>query len=99
MKPKLDHSEDAPWMCAKCGYLMDANVVSEGPHVEPEEGDLSICLNCADVYWREGTKWRPIKPAEWASLPLEQRREIIGLTLVHRRVITEDLNKGRGGRA
>ncbi len=98
MSPKLEHTVDAPWMCSGCGYMMDACAPLEGENVAPETGDVSLCMNCGRVYWREGRSWRPITEVERASLEPESRRELT-LAEFHRgRVIKEDL-AAKPGRA
>jgi uncharacterized protein with PIN domain len=78
-------------MCVGCGYMMDASLPVLGENSAPETGDLSLCMNCGNLYWREGAKWRPITPAEHASLEPQTRQEL-ALVKVHRaRVIKEDL--------
>jgi uncharacterized protein with PIN domain len=98
MTSKLDHNVEPAWMCVACGYMMDASAPTKGEKSTPETGDLSLCMNCGKVYWREDAKWRPITPAEYASLEPETHREI-ALANSHRgRVIRVDL-AAKPGRA
>ena len=44
MTTKLD-----PDYCPKCGLLCDAVSDPEGSDSKPQEGDISICINCAKL--------------------------------------------------
>ena len=44
MTTKLD-----PDYCPKCGFLCDAVSDPEGLDSKPQEGDISICINCAKL--------------------------------------------------
>ena len=44
MTTKLD-----PDYCPKCGFLCDAVSDPEGSDSKPQEGDISICINCAKL--------------------------------------------------
>jgi hypothetical protein len=87
------------WMCAVCGYVMDAASPSIGAFAIPKEDDLSLCINCGLVYVRHGNAWVPMTKAERLSLDDEDRESIAELRRARSAVIREDLIKGRGGRA
>ena len=86
---------DRTWMCLTCGYAMDRAAPMGGRRAVPEEGDLSICINCAAPYTREGNAWRAI------DLPPKLRRDLALAMIASRKVRFErgtDLSK-RDGRA
>jgi hypothetical protein len=70
------------WLCANCGYAMNAATSMRGPHV-PKPGDLSLCFNCAALYVLDDGRWRPPTAQEEAGLDDDMRREIAA----HRRVL------------
>lgn len=86
-----------PWLCHKCGYLMDAASPMTGL-AAPKENDLSLCLNCGALYVLHSERWTPITPAEREGLVPELRRELTGMEMVRQQTIDRDLSK-RGGRA
>lgn len=64
-----------PWSCVKCGYVMDAASAAEGDAL-PDEGDLSVCLRCAEPYVLESHRWRPLTDDELMAMSLDQKKEI-----------------------
>jgi hypothetical protein len=96
-----DTTRERPWMCVRCGYLMSAATpFDRGHHEPPDEGDLSICLNCALPYVREDGRWRAMTGKDWDGLVPEERRELLMAIHEQRTVIQGDLRKReRGGRA
>ena len=97
-----DAFREPPWMCARCGYLMDAAIAFDDGDgcVTPADGDLSLCMNCALPYVRAGIEWRVMTTPELLVLPAPLRRKIaqasvaVWLVRSHRGT---DLSK-RGGR-
>jgi Fe-S-cluster-containing dehydrogenase component len=86
-------------MCSGCGYVMDActNFTAD---VVPREGDMSLCMNCATVYFRRGGAWAPATVFELAVLSPEEARDLALHIRAQRRVIGRDLMAGkRSGRA
>jgi len=65
-----------PWRCSKCGYQMDA-ASSAFEDALPELGDVSVCLNCAELYILNlGNYWRPITDDELIAMPLEEKKKV-----------------------
>lgn len=92
---------DRTWMCLTCGYAMDRAAPMGGRRAVPEEGDLSICINCAAPYTREGNAWRAMTKQEVIDLPPKLRSDLALAMLASRKVRLErgtDLSK-RDGRA
>ena len=87
-----------PWMCSRCGYLMDATAPADGPPQRPEQGDISVCMNCGMPYTLKGDAWRLMTAAELGCLTMEERRELALAQLAQSRAGFPDLAK-RGGRA
>jgi ribosomal protein S27AE len=85
------------WMCSGCGYVMDAVSPLGSEPVEPDEDDISLCLNCGAVYTRHADRWMPATPAEHAEFPPDVKREIAEFQITRSRVVRENL-ADRGGR-
>lgn len=91
-------NREPPWLCVQCGYLMDASSSTTGMNRLPNHGDVSLCLNCAAIYRREASRWRPITDKELKRLSAGAVLKIVVLT-------RQILNKGapdlttRDGRA
>ncbi len=85
-----------PWLCHKCGYMMDAASHMREP-VTPKEHDLSLCLNCGALYVLHSERWTPITPAERDGLDPELKRELTEMEIARQLTIDRDLSK-RGGR-
>jgi hypothetical protein len=96
-----DTTREPPWMCVGCGYVMDAaSPVDRSHHEPPDEGDLSICLNCAGPYVRERGLWRQMNTADWHGLTPEARDALVDAIQAQSRTIDRDLRKNeKGGRA
>ena len=95
----IDANRDKPWMCWRCGYMMDATTVAKGANTAPAEGDTSVCINCGALFCRTVDRWRPMTPAEYAGLDAATQDQLRQVLEVRVRVIRNDLTKGRGGRA
>lgn len=62
--------------CLRCGYRMDA---SSGINQDdaPEEGDVTVCLACGDLYaFDAALRLRPVPQDELTALPEDVRRAI-----------------------
>jgi hypothetical protein len=91
-------TRSAPWMCARCGYLMDAASPADGGDAAPKQGDLSICLNCGEPYTLDHKRWRKLTAAEFVALAPEERRELVLAQQAQAAAGIPDLAR-RGGRA
>jgi hypothetical protein len=87
-----------PWMCVRCGYLMDCTDTADGSHEAPKQGDISLCLNCGARYALRGDAWSLMTAAEFSSLTPQERCELTMAELARTRASLPDLAK-RGGRA
>jgi hypothetical protein len=87
-----------PWMCSRCGYLMDCTDAVRGPPKPPREGDLAVCMNCGMPYYLRAGAWHVLTAAELATLTMEERRELALAQLSQARAGLPDMSK-RGGRA
>jgi len=86
-----------PWMCVQCGYMMDAASHMK-KDVTPDEGDLSICLNCGKTYKLKDRKWIEATSDEMNTLSRDLKLEIFEIQIARRAVVNTDLSK-RNGRA
>ena len=84
-------------MCGACGYMMDAASAMRSDAV-PDEGDLSICMNCGETYTLDAGRWRKSTAAELAGLSPETRRDLTEHQMARAAVPMPDLSR-RGGRA
>ena len=73
-----------PWQCGRCGHWMDAaSHVTE--KIVPKEGDISVCVACAEPYKLYGDCWVPLSDDELISLTLEEKRDLSRLQLALRK--------------
>ena len=100
-----DAFREPPWMCHRCGYLMDAAFVAldntGDSRTDPADGDLSLCMNCGAPFHRVAGAWQPMTPAQVMTLGPVMRRDLaLGMVAIAkvRRITGTDLAK-RGGRA
>lgn len=84
-----------PWLCARCGYMMDAASPASPLErdISPGEGDISICLNCGAHYSLRAGKWAPLAPAERERLPAELKAELLRFEIARLAVVDRDLSK------
>jgi hypothetical protein len=64
------------WACDKCGYVMDSAWSIRNDEALPREGDLTCCLQCAELYILHGIRWLPISDDELIDLPLDLKKNI-----------------------
>ncbi len=87
-----DSTREPPWLCLGCGYMMDACAPIEGTG-SPDEGDLTLCLNCGALHVRHGVRWLPITPAEREAIDPEQKADLALYEAARRRVVSIDLTR------
>lgn len=75
------------WDCVFCGYTMDAidSVTDDDPQ-DANDGDIAVCLRCAEVYTLHGTKFEPITDDELIELPLEVKEKLSLIQLAIRNI-------------
>lgn len=92
-----------PYTCRDCGYGPDtaASTVDDG--VGPEQGALSLCLNCGALsLFQPDMTQRPLTDDEWAALPAETLQHIARIETNRRRMfggVLGNLTKKKKGRA
>jgi hypothetical protein len=79
--------------CLKCGYLYEsATHMTE--EARPNEGDISICLNCGAVaIFNKDLSLRCPTPDEQSVITMNS--EVTQLQIARAHVVTEDLRKPR----
>lgn len=82
-----------PWLCSRCGYLMDCTDTADGSPQAPEQGDVSLCMNCGAPYTLKGDAWRLMTSAELADLTPQERRELTMAEMARTRANLPDLAK------
>jgi hypothetical protein len=61
------------WACSKCGYVMSAAWDTENGESLPSEGDLAICVNCAEPHILDRHRWRALTDDELIDLSLDMK--------------------------
>ena len=75
-------TEFPPWRCPNCGYLMDglkalADILDDNDtDRRPGEGDLCLCLDCAEPYILHSGKFVPITDDELIDMPADMKKEM-----------------------
>ena len=85
-----------PWLCERCGYLIDLADAIDDSGNTPQPGDLLLCMNCATPYTLEGTAWRLMSPIEIAALAPEERRALASAANALARARLPDLTADDG---
>ena len=76
----------APFACWNCGKVMDAASHVDGKSV-PKDGDVSVCLACAEVMILDDGTWRRITDDELIEMPLEDKKILSGMQQLVREFI------------
>lgn len=79
-----------PWMCWRCGYMMDAASHCDGKSV-PVEDDVAMCMNCGALYVLHSGRWSGITELERAALTPRQQGELRRHETARRSVIRVNL--------
>jgi hypothetical protein len=65
-----------PWNCPHCGYLMDSASHAADGDVVPAEGDVAVCINCAEPHTLAGGTWRALTDDELIDMTLEEKQAL-----------------------
>jgi len=65
-----------PWLCHRCGYMMDAASGVDN-HAVPKEDDVSFCLNCATPYVLHDSRWALATDQERRDFPDEIKQILV----------------------
>lgn len=77
--------------CARCGYVCNYSESLEDPSAVPQQGDITICINCGLAYILQVKNWVPMSDKDIAHLSPEARSCFEAFQRARRFVITEDL--------
>jgi hypothetical protein len=66
-----------PWLCQRCGYMMDAHSPIDDGEGSPEDGDAAICLNCGAPYEMRSGKWAALNAHEFEALDPQLRQDLL----------------------
>lgn len=91
----MQTNREPQWMCWHCGYSMDSSTNVTADH-GPEEGDISMCLNCGKLYFRHGEQWMPATSMEVATLSDHERRLIERMQRAREASVRVDLTRKDG---
>ena len=73
--------------CSNCGKEFDMHSNVEDESLEPEEGDISICLYCGEInQFKNGS----LELIDMAVLPEDTQKEIMKLEIARQNVMRED---------
>jgi hypothetical protein len=64
------------WTCTFCGYLMDAIEELEDENAEANEGDVCVCLKCANPYTLHDNKFVAMTDDELIELPADVKQKL-----------------------
>jgi hypothetical protein len=64
------------WHCTGCGNAMTAAAPPDDSDIVPTEGDLSICLHCAEPHQLKAGQWTALSDDELIALSLEEKQEM-----------------------
>jgi hypothetical protein len=77
-------------VCLKCGYKFEAASGAYDNAITPEEGDISVCLNCgAALVFNKDLSLRYPTPEEKAEITMN--KEVLQAQIVRAHVVTKDL--------
>ena len=82
-----------PWLCYRCGYMMDASTHMGKGDARPVEGDVSACINCGAPFVFHGSRWAPMTAAERVELDAKTRGKLAMLEVARRHVVRVDLSR------
>lgn len=87
----MRHNHEKPWPCLTCGYVMDSFSATDNQEVTPQEDDMSMCMNCGEIYVRRSASWELPTVDEVMSFPEELIQMIAKMKKHRATVITRDL--------
>ena len=89
-------AEFPPWRCFNCGYLMDgitalADIIDDNdvPRL-PGEGDLALCLDCAEPHILHDGKFVPLTDDELIDMPADQKKPMSDAQVAIRKMHAEE---------
>lgn len=88
---------DKKWKCTECSYSMDSATCPRDPTATPDDGDLTICLNCGHLYIRKTDTWVEPSVDDYLSLPQEIKAYIEKARRLRKEVVTKDLTQIQRG--
>lgn len=80
-----------PELCRSCGYLVSAVTGAFNEDAVPEEGDVTMCLNCGAPSQLRAGKWVAMTPGDVERLEPDMRAALCLAQESRRLVIREDL--------
>lgn len=72
------------WQCRRCGHWMDA-AIHATEKIVPKEGDLSVCVACAEPYHLVGESWVVLDDDDLINLTLKEKQDLSRLQLALRK--------------
>lgn len=80
--------------CPNCGEIIDSHTLIDGDTPEPDEGDISVCLLCGQMLWRESEEWRAMTNSELSKILASDKADIF-LRLL--RAVSEEMRGDKEG--
>lgn len=91
-----------PFLCQHCGYMANAVGTFDASEAGPQEGDLALCIDCAQPNILHGDTWCKLTGQEQAALDPEEKaaleRGTLAILQLHSTAGRPSGGK-RGGRA
>jgi hypothetical protein len=85
-------------LCLNCGFVMEAVVETTNLGRLPQEGDVSICAECAMLYKHKAGVWQGATMDDLLALPPEMIAQFLTLrTIVAARSGRTSRSRHRGG--
>jgi|GEM_PF-4440304 len=79
------------WFCLKCGYHMNATTCTTEAGASPKEGDVTVCINCGELYIRHSKKWYLPTIDERDAMPEYLKQVVARIQAIRQQVVHEDL--------
>ena len=71
-----DTTREPAWECVGCGKKLDCCTNYDNKAAVPEDGSITICIECGKPYERREGKWEPMTTDEINALPNEAKQTI-----------------------
>ena len=82
----------APFACWSCGKVMTAASHVDGKSV-PKQGDISVCLDCAEAMTLDDGAWRQLTDDELIDMELEDKKVLARMQILVREFIKHQKEK------
>jgi transcription elongation factor Elf1 len=88
---KASKNMTSSWKCSRCGYEMNEAECLTEKGAQPDNGSITMCLNCGAIYEMRNEKWESLKAHEFAKLSNEMKRFLERAERARRKTVNVDL--------